>query len=259
MNPTRLLSISAGVHPDLRPADMVSTAASAGWSACGIWFDGDSWTDRTTNDVRRRLDDTGVVPLDVEPIIPADGSEDHAERLVEAAAQLGARFVLFTSRLRDHGATAARYAEVCAMAEPHGITVVCEFLPIFPLSSIAIADQVVSGVRSKNTGILVDNLHLSRSGGSVDDVRRLGPERFPYLQIADAPNERPADMGALFDEALNGRLLPGDGDLPIADLLDAVPDVALSLEVRSRFLRETYTDPVERATVVLDAARRICD
>ena len=255
---TRLLSISAGVHPDLSPADMVSTAASAGWPACGIWFDGTTWSDRTTNEVRRRLDDTGIVALDVEPIIPADGSDDHAARLVEAAARLGARFVLFTSRLKDHGATAARYAEVCAMAEPHGITVVCEFLPIFPLSSIAIADQVVSGVRSKNTGILVDNLHLSRSGGSVDDVRRLGPERFPYLQIADAPSERPADMGALFDEALNGRLLPGDGDLPIADLLDAVPDVALSFEVRSRFLRETYTDPVERATVLLEAARRTC-
>lgn len=255
---TRLLSISAGVHPDLSPADMVSTAASAGWPACGIWFDGTTWSDRTTAEVRRRLDDTGIVALDVEPIIPADGSDDHAARLVEAAARLGARFVLFTSRLKDHGATAARYAEVCAMAEPHGITVVCEFLPIFPLSSIAIADQVVSGVRSKNTGILVDNLHLSRSGGSVDDVRRLGPERFPYLQIADAPNERPADMGALFDEALNGRLLPGDGDLPIADLLDAVPDVALSFEVRSRFLRETYTDPVERATVLLEAARRTC-
>ena len=255
---TRLLSISAGVHPDLSPADMVSTAASAGWPACGIWFDGTTWSDRTTAEVRRRLDDTGIVALDVEPIIPADGFDDHAARLVEAAARLGARFVLFTSRLKDHGATAARYAEVCAMAEPHGITVVCEFLPIFPLSSIAIADQVVSGVRSKNTGILVDNLHLSRSGGSVDDVRRLGTERFPYLQIADAPNERPADMGALFDEALNGRLLPGDGDLPIADLLDAVPDVALSFEVRSRFLRETYTDPVERATVLLEAARRTC-
>lgn len=255
---TRLLSISAGVHPDLSPADMVSTAASAGWPACGIWFDGTTWSDRTTAEVRRRLDDTGIVALDVEPIIPADGSDDHAARLVEAAARLGARFVLFTSRLKDHGATAARYAEVCAMAEPHGITVVCEFLPIFPLSSIAIADQVVSGVRSKNTGILVDNLHLSRSGGSVDDVRRLGTDRFPYLQIADAPSERPADMGALFDEALNGRLLPGDGDLPIADLLDAVPNVALSFEVRSRFLRETYTDPVERATVLLEAARRTC-
>ncbi len=113
---TRLLSISAGVHPDLSPADMVSTAARAGWPACGIWFDGTTWSDRTTAEVRRRLDDTGIVALDVEPIIPADGSDDHAARLVEAAARLGARFVLFTSRLKDHGATAARYAEVCAMA-----------------------------------------------------------------------------------------------------------------------------------------------
>lgn len=258
MTTARLLSISAGVHPELEPAEMVSTAARAGWAACGIWFDGDTWTDRTTDEVRRRLGDTGLVALDVEPIIPADGAVDHAERLIEAAAQLGARFVLFTSRLKDHVATADRYAEACAMAEPHGMTVVCEFLPIFPLSTIDIATRIVAGVRSSNTGILVDNLHLSRSGGSVTDVRRLGSAKFPYLQIADAPGERPADPGALFDEALNGRLLPGEGDLPIADLLDAVPDVALSFEVRSRFLREAYRDPVERARVVLEAARRTC-
>jgi sugar phosphate isomerase/epimerase len=256
---TRLLSISAGVHPDLSPADMASTAARAGWPACGIWFDGTTWSDRTTAEVRRRLDDTGIVALDVEPIIPAAGSDDHAARLVEAAAILGARFVLFTSRLKDHSATANRYAEVCAMAEPHGITVVCEFLPIFPLSSIEIAAHVVAGAGSNNTGILVDNLHLSRSGGSIADVRRLGIEKFPYLQISDAPSEPPTDLGALVDEALNGRLLPGEGGLPIMELLDAVPDVALSFEVRSRFLRETYVDPVDRARILLKWAHAVSD
>lgn len=256
---SRVLSIAAGVHPELGPADMVVTAAAAGWPACGIWFDGATWSDRTTREVRRRLDDTGVAVLDVEPIIPAAGSDDHASRLIEAAAELGARFVLFSSRLKDHTATANRYSEVCAMAEPFGITVVCEFLPIFPLSSIDIATDIVSGVRSANTGILVDNLHLSRSGSSVADVRRIGSEKFPYLQIADAPEERPADMATLVDEALNGRLLPGEGSLPIAELLQAVPGVPLSFEVRSRRLRDSSTDPVERAGVLLASARRICD
>lgn len=258
MTDSRLLSIAAGVHPELAPADMVTTAAAAGWPACGIWFDGNTWTDATSREVRRRLDDTGVVALDMEPIIPAEGADDHAPRLIDAAAHVGARFVLFTSRLKDHGATAGRYAEVCAMAEPHGITVVCEFLPIFPLSTLDIAASVVDRAHGSNTGILVDNLHLSRSGGDVADLSKFDRRLFPYVQIADAPGSRPSDIGALLDEALNGRLLPGDGQLPIGELLAAVPDVPLSFEVRSRHLRETHTDATERAKVLLAAARRTC-
>jgi len=258
MTDSRLLSIAAGVHPELAPVDMVTTAAEAGWPACGIWFDGNTWTDATSREVRRRLDDTGVVALDMEPIIPAEGSDDHAPRLIDAAAHVGARFVLFTSRLKDHGATADRYAEVCAMAEPHGITVVCEFLPIFPLSTLDIAASVVDRAHGSNAGILVDNLHLSRSGGAVADLAKFDRRMFPYLQIADAPGSRPTDIGALLDEALNGRLLPGDGQLPIGELLAAVPDVPLSFEVRSRHLRETHTDATERAKVLLAAARRSC-
>jgi sugar phosphate isomerase/epimerase len=144
------------------------------------------------------------------------------------------------------------------MAEPHGITVVCEFLPIFPLSTLDIAASVVGRAHSSNTGILVDNLHLSRSGGAVANLAKFDRRMFPYLQIADAPGSRPTDIGALLDEALNGRLLPGDGELPIGELLVAVPDVPLSFEVRSRQLRETHTDATERARVLLSAARRTC-
>lgn len=253
---TRLLSLAAGVHPMLAPHDMVSAAAEAGWPACGVWFDAATWTDTTTAQVRRRLDDTGITALDLEPIIPAPDTPDHGERLLEAAAGIGARFVLFTSRLPDLSATAARFAELCEVAAPLGVRLVCEFLPIFPLRTLTMASEVVAPHDPSVAGVLVDNLHLSRSGGSVADVAALDPARLPYLQIADAPGEIPTEPMALLDEAINGRLLPGEGALPIDELLAAVPDVPLSFEVRSRSLRDDFTDPVERARHLLDAARR---
>jgi len=67
----RLLSLAAGVQPDVAPADMVSVAFAAGWPAVGIWFDGKTWSDSASREVRRRLDDTGVIALDIEPIIPS--------------------------------------------------------------------------------------------------------------------------------------------------------------------------------------------
>jgi len=253
---TRLLSLAAGVHPMLAPADMVTAAAGAGWPACGVWFDAATWTDATTTEVRKRLDDTGLVALDLEPIIPAPNAPDPGERVLEAAAAIGARFVLFTSRLPDLSATAARFAQLCEVAAPLGIRLVCEFLPIFPLRSLAMATQVVEPHDPSVAGILIDNLHLSRSGGTIEEVAALDPARLPYLQIADAPAQVPGEPMALLDEAINGRLLPWQGALPIDELLAAVPDVPLSFEVRSSALRDGFTDPVERARHLLDAVRR---
>ena len=253
----RLLSLAAGVQIDIAPADMVTVAHDAGWPAVGIWFDGKTWTDSTSREVRHRLDNTGVVALDIEPIIPSEEGNDFAEKLIEAAAVIGARHILFTSRLKDQARTTDRYQQVCEMARPHGVKVVCEFLPIFPLNTLSMAAEIVATANVTNGGVLIDNLHLSRSGSSIEEVRAMPTELFPYLQICDAPAERPADFGALLDEALNGRLCPGEGSLPIAELLWAVPDVPLSFEVRSKFLRD-ITDPVERAKHLLKFAQQTC-
>jgi len=253
----RLLSLAAGVQIDVAPADMVTVAHDAGWPAVGIWFDGKTWTNETSREVRQRLDDTGVIALDIEPIIPSEDGSDFAEQLIEAAAVIGARHILFTSRLKDQVRTTDRYQQVCEMARPHGINVVCEFLPIFPLNTLSMAAEIVADSRATNGGVLIDNLHLSRSGSSVEDVQAMPIKLFPYLQICDAVAERPADFGGLLDEALNGRLCPGEGSLPIAELLQAVPDVPLSFEVRSKFLRD-ITDPVERAKYLLKFAQQTC-
>jgi sugar phosphate isomerase/epimerase len=253
----RLLSLAAGVQLDVTPADMVTVAAESGWSAVGIWFDGKTWTDATSREVRQRLDDTGVIPLDIEPIIPSEDGNDFAEQLIEAAAVIGARHILFTSRLKDQLRTTDRYQQVCEMAGPHDIKVVCEFLPIFPLNTLSMAAEIVATSKVTNGGVLIDNLHLSRSGSSIEDVQEMPTELFPYLQICDAPAERPADFGGLLDEALNGRLCPGEGSLPIAELLQAVPNVPLSFEVRSKFLRD-ISDPVDRAKYLLKFAQQTC-
>ena len=119
----RLLSLAAGVQIDVAPADMVTVAHDAGWPAVGIWFDGKTWTNETSREVRQRLDDTGVIALDIEPIIPSEDGSDFAEQLIEAAAVIGARHILFTSRLKDQVRTTDRYQQVCEMARPHGIKV----------------------------------------------------------------------------------------------------------------------------------------
>ena len=253
----RLLSLAAGVQSDVAPADMVTVAHEAGWPAVGIWFDGKVWDDKISREIRQRLDDTGIVALDIEPIIPSVDGNDFAEQLIEAAAIIGAQHILFTSRLKDQARTTERYQQVCEFAAPHGIKVVCEFLPIFPLNTLSMAAEIVSTSGALNGGVLIDNLHLSRSGSSMDDVKAMPIDLFPYLQICDAPAQRPTDFAGLLDEALNGRLCPGEGSLPIGELLKAVPAVPLSFEVRSKYLRD-IADPVARAKYLLKYAQQSC-
>lgn len=255
----RTLSIAAATLRDLGPADTVAVAATAGFDGAGIWFDPATWTDAVAREVRSRLDDTGVVALDMEPIIVSDEG-DHGDRLVDAAAAIGARHVLVASRRADPGAVAERFAELCQRAAPAGMTLVLEFLPIFGVRTLGGAVAIVQEAGQPNSGVLVDSLHLARSGGSVAEVAALPAELFPYVQVADAPARAPdPSMAGLLDEAINGRSLPGTGALPLAELVDAVPGAALSAELRSARLFSDYPDPVERAGAVLAACRPLAE
>ncbi len=144
---------------------------------------------------------------------------------LDAAAELGARAINLLVFDRDRSRRTQTVAAICADAEARGLEAGIEF---YPLSTIAGLDDAIAlcdavpGLR-----ITVDLLHLHRSG---DTPARLFEHRDRVLmaQICDAPDIAPAN---LFAEASYARLLPGDGDLPLHALLDALgPHVPISIE-----------------------------
>jgi sugar phosphate isomerase/epimerase len=254
----RILSLAAGVSTELEtdPAAFVAATAAAGWPACGIWFDPATWTDATTRAVAARLADAGMIPLDIEVVRLGD-ERDCGPELVAAGAALGARNVLCISRLDDRSETVARYAALCELAAPAGIRVCLEFMRFTSVPSLEAALEVVQDAAQPNGGVLVDTLHLFRSGGTLNDLATVDPGLLPYAQWCDAPAE-PSGWSTreLIDDALHDRLPPGQGALPVDDFVTSLaPGTPLSLEVRSRWLRETYPDHIERAKAVLAAAQ----
>ena len=253
----RLLSLAAGTVLDVDPPGTVDVAAHSGFDAVGIWFDPESWTAETTRAVAARLQAGAITALDMEPVILGRGT-DPGDALVDTAAELGVRHVLVASGPADRSAVVDRLGELCRRAEGADLVLVIEFLPIFTVGTLDAAVAIVEEIGHPQAAVLVDTLHLARSGGTPSDLAAVPSRLFPYLQLADAPAEPPgADRGALRDEALNGRLLPGDGELPLGEVLAAVPDVPLSLELRSAALMTSYPDPNERAGAVLAATRRL--
>lgn len=56
---------------------------------------------------------------------------------------------------------------------------------------------------------------------------------------------------------MSERLQCGEGELPLGPLPRALPEnIPLSIELRSRYLRDTYPDAGERSRVTAEAIRR---
>lgn len=249
----RLLAIAAGTLGDCGPLALIDAAGAAGWSAVGIRVDPATWNDALATDVVARLDSSGMTVLDVEAVFVTPGG-DEGELLVDAAAAIGARHVLVVSLGMPQAAFVERLGELCDRAAPAGVSCVVEFTPILSIPDLSSALSVVRAVQRDNAGVLVDNLHLSRSGGAPSDLAGIDPALLPYVQLCDAPAEAPPD---LFADAVEGRCLPGQGGLPVAEYLRFVPPKAtISAEILSASLRKGFPDPVDRATAVLDAVRR---
>ncbi|HWO05672.1 MAG TPA: hypothetical protein VNQ54_12810, partial [Methylomirabilota bacterium] len=89
---------------------------------------------------------------------------------------------------------------------------------------------------------------FSRSGGIPAHIGQVDPALLRYAQICDASADVPAptDTRALIREARTGRLLPGEGALPLAELVAALPaGVPLAIEAPCRATAELPA--VERA------------
>lgn len=258
MSNERLLSIAAGVAPELNedPAQFIDAAAQAGWPATGVWFDAASWTDRTTADVRRRLDDNGLIAVDME-VVRMGSDADCGEALIDAAAEVGARNVLTISSFEDPAETADRFAALCQRAAPAGIRVCIEFMRFTRVRTLADALDIVARADQPNAGILVDLLHVVRSGTTLEEIAAADPELFPYAQWCDGPAEpRGWDRMDVIMDAMDDRSGPGEGALPVNEF-EALFDesVPFSLEVRSKALRDDFPDPAERARHLLSVTR----
>jgi len=256
MSGTRsIISLASGVVPEFSAVETVSAAAEAGFDAVGIWVDMAEWTPATTSAVKARLGDTGLPALDVEVvwIKPGELDPDHL-RIIDVGAELGARNVLVVSSDPDEGATRAKFSALCEHGGKAGLRVSLEFGMFTEVRTIGEAVAIATAVSDPAAAILVDPIHLDRSGGRPEDVALVPRELLSYAQLCDA-RERMfdvSDFDAVIRDAVDERRHLGEGILPVAETIAALPPgIPFSIELRSKDLRTRFPDPVERARAVL--------
>ena len=255
----RGISLASGVLPEFGPVETVRAAQAGRFDAVGLWVEPPNWTATTTREVRVALADAGLELLDVEVVWLKPGSAmDEHRRSIDIGAELGARNVLCVSSDPDMGATAARLHELCRHAEGSGMRVALEFGVFTEVKNLKMAMEVLDAVGHPLRALLIDPIHIDRSGTTIEEIAAVPRDLLPYAQFCDASANRPdpADFDAVIVDAVDLRLQCGEGALPLQAMLAALPGEApLSIELRSKALREGYPDPGDRARAVADNTR----
>ncbi|MEO0032761.1 MAG: hypothetical protein RIS94_2519 [Pseudomonadota bacterium] len=259
MGATNPISFASGVVPEFGPVDTIEAAAAGGFDMVGLWVEPADWTAQQTRDARAALAATGLPLLDVEVVwIKPDSSMDDHRKVIDVGAELGARNVLCVSSDPDHARTAAKLAALCEHAAPANIRVALEFGIFTEVKNLKTALSVLDQVAHPARAVLVDPIHVDRSGTTVAEIAAIDPALLPYAQFCDAPAERPdpADFDAVIRDAIDLREQCGDGALPLAALHRALPaGIPLAIELRSLALREAFPHPALRAAEVARKTR----
>jgi sugar phosphate isomerase/epimerase len=214
---------------------MIAASAAAGFRGLSLWS---MHADMAAADgldrkaLGRLCDEHGVQVRVVEALSAwPSGDRAHIEAearpLFELATELGAEEALAVSLADDRldlEVAARGLAYTCDLAARHGLGIVLEFLPWTNVPDLGTAWAVLSSAARDNAGLVIDSWHWQRQPGGpdFDTLRSIPGDRIRLLQLNDAPVDAEGD---LVDETMNRRLLPGEGEIDLRGLVDAIDDM----------------------------------
>ncbi len=216
---------------ELPPDELVRVAAETGFDAVGfplipVRDDEPAWRmlehPAVLDTVLDALAEHRVGVLDIELVrIEPQMQVSAYRRMFEAGRRLGARFVVAIAFDDDESRVAAHLAELCAEAAPYGLRIALEFMDRCGIRTLAAARRIVEA-SGEAAALLIDSGHFYRSGAVAHELTGVDAARLPYMQINDV--DRRVEPWT--------KVVPGDGDLPLAELLRALPaGIPISLEV----------------------------
>jgi sugar phosphate isomerase/epimerase len=259
------LSLAHFTVIDADPLALIDVGAASGFDAVGLRIVpppgaapivpvvGDPAMQRQ---IKARLAATGMKILDTEAIwlLPETNIASLAP-VLDTSVELGATHLIVCGNDPDRARTTENLGRICEASNLRGLRVMFEFLPYTEIRSLAETHALLEETKPANAGILVDAVHLSRSGGSPADLASYDPALFSFVHLCDVPAEPPSFEG-LRAEARGGRLYPGEGGLWLEEFVRALPaDTVFAIEAPSS--RHAALPPFERAKMAADASRAL--
>ena len=210
------------------------------------------------NDLQAKLKDHAIKVLDIEAIwLTPDSHVPNLEAALELGAILGAKHVLVLGNDPEHSRLVEQLSSLSDLAKQYGLKPALEWHPYVAVSSIHQALKLLEDVGQGNVSLLVDALHLYRSGGCAQDLAAVPAELMPYWQICDATS-KPPPFDQLRNEARHDRRYPGAGGLDLGSLIDVMPRGS-AISVEAPFNKYATLSATERGVLCADATRNLLE
>lgn len=225
--------------------DKLAAIAKAGFSGVEIFENDFLAHDASPKEVGRMVRDHGLDITLFQPFRDFEGMPephrsrvfDRAERKFDLMAELGAELMLVCSNvspvaLAGIDRAAADFHELGERAGKRGLRVGYEALAWGRhISDHRDAWEIVRRADHPNIGIILDSFHTLARRIDVNSIGSIPSDKIFIVQLADAPL---IDMDLLY-WSRHFRNMPGEGDLPVVDFMQAVAatgyDGVLSLEI----------------------------
>lgn len=258
------LIIAPTTLQDTRPLEYIEATVAAGYDGIGLRVHRSPGlpffpvVDEAAliRDMKSRISDAVLEVFDLYSFYLEPGTDVTTfAPAMELGASFGAKYATVMGADTDWSRQRDNFVKTCDLAKPFGLVCSLEFAVIRPLATLPQTVRLIEEVK-REAVICVDPLHLARSGGSPADVKALDPKYFPYAQISDGVLEPGEPNPALFGKlGLGTRKMPGEGSLPLRELLAALPrDVPLSVEL-PHSLAPKGTSAGEWAKMTLESTR----
>lgn len=250
---------------DASPGELIEIAARTGYDHVGLRLtpvvEGEEVCPLVTDlalqrQVKRLLAQTGISVLDIELIRlgPGDEPEDYLE-VLEISADLGASHLLCQTPDPDAARAADRFARLCELAQPFGLTADLEFPTWTEVSTLDEAVRIVDKANMDNAGVLVDTLHFARSDSTLEQLAEVPRDWFHFAQLCDADGTVPDTADGLIHTARRDRRFLGEGGINVRGIVESMPIIPYSLEIPNDRLREELGNE-EYARQAINATRR---
>jgi sugar phosphate isomerase/epimerase len=143
------------------------------------------------------------------------------EQALEVCATLGLKNIVALGYFEPGAFTQPEvvdyFGRFCDQAQATGVRVDLEFIPHFGIRTLTDAWNIVREANRANGGILLDTWHFMRSNSDMSLLETIPAQTIVNVQLADGPIK---PRGATIDDdAILYREMPGEGELPILDIL----------------------------------------
>ncbi|TAL00840.1 MAG: sugar phosphate isomerase/epimerase [Rhodospirillaceae bacterium] len=220
-----------------------------------------SWSLKDSRDLRREMvammrDRNVSISLGEGFIVRPGADVSGLAADLEAMCELGVKLVNTVSLDPDLNRSLDQFAALAEMVGAAGLETTVEFGPGLTIADLPGALTAIRHVGRPDFRLLIDTMHLIRSGSSTADVSALDPAIIGYIQLSDAPLV--SKYTNYMEEAMFARMPPGTGELPLVEILSALPrDVVIGLEIPQLSLAEAGTGPYDRLRPCVERTREI--